>query len=146
MNDHTLRAWYAALTDMCGGLASNQVADILIAAGLVKQGKSDASVAAHVRACLNPHKSEFFKISEIIVITRYTGCYRVIEFINREVGCMPPVLAVTGEQAVPVSRPPAGGLDVVKLNELRQMDRLRQQCPSLTETPLFSQESDVAES
>lgn len=138
MSDAKQRAWYAALERMIGGMTSAEVADVLIAAGLVKSTKPN-TVAAHVRACMSPSKPDFFKMSELVVLTNYTQRYHAVAFMCQETGCKLPVL-LSGERAADAVPAPAG-VDIMKLNTLRELDRERRSKPALTEQALFSQEN-----
>lgn len=76
---------YTALKAMCAGYDAKEIAAHLIDDGLWKE-KSLTTGEGIVNRCLNRNRSEFFKFSEIIAITRFTGNYDALDFFCDEVG------------------------------------------------------------
>lgn len=60
------------------GHTSEQIGQMLVQRGLYRSKRGSA--ASHVRACLNPGKSEFFSPSELLAIQQHTSCHDWSEF------------------------------------------------------------------
>lgn len=82
--------YYSALAEACGDLGSDQLAMILADAGLTNPGTQLQSISAHVRAARNPNRNEFFKVAELVAITRATGSLAIVRYINKATGCLAP--------------------------------------------------------
>ena len=63
---------YTVLRAMCSGFEPKEIAAHLIDKKF-HDGKSIDQVAAYVRDCLNPNRQQYFKMSEIISISQFTG-------------------------------------------------------------------------
>lgn len=75
-----------ALRESCygAGHTSAEIGEMLVEQGLFRSKRGAAD--AHVRACLNAGKSEFFSPSEILAIQSFTGVYAWLEFECRALG------------------------------------------------------------
>lgn len=87
-----------ALKETCfgNGHTSEQLGDMLVDAGLY--GSRRKSAQAHVRAALNPGKTEYFSPSELMAIMALTGNYAWLRFQCRMLGLTEPQTADPNEQ------------------------------------------------
>ena len=99
---------YDALRMMCEGRKSQEIAHYLISEDGIWKGKTLETGAARVRACLNHDKNEFFKISEIIAISKYTKCFDAVLFMCDELGLSHPQPVSIHDQLGEISRVIAG--------------------------------------
>lgn len=90
------KAAVEALREMCAGHTSAEIAAHLVAMGLYDSRRKSAD--AHVRACLNPGRTEFFSPSELIAIQSHFGNYAWIRFECRMLGLSEPVVESVDEQ------------------------------------------------
>jgi len=98
------RDGYEALTEMCGGFGSQEIAHHLIEVDGIWKGKSLDTGAARVRACLNKDKAEFFKLSELIAVSKFTKHYDAIFFMCNELELSVPQPVSVEEQLANISR------------------------------------------
>ena len=104
MNTETYIDGYDALSAMCASKKSQEIAHYLIAVDGIWKGKSLETGAARIRACLSKEKSEFFKLSELIAIAKFTRRYDAVFFMCDELGLSRPQPTSTEEQLGNISR------------------------------------------
>lgn len=100
--------YYAALAQMCGDYSSEKLALMLVDAELASPKASLRSVAAHVRAALNPNKPDYFKTVELVALMGGTGSLAPLEFMALAAGCKPP------------ERMPEAQLSLVRLHTMQR--------------------------
>ncbi len=81
---------YEALRQMCWGHDAYAIAYHLAEVDGIWKGRDPERGAGRVRSCLSREKKEFFRMSEIIAITRLTRQYDAIWFMCDELGLSRP--------------------------------------------------------
>lgn len=95
---------YDALKAMCANKDSKEIAHYLIHVDGIWRDKSLETGASRVRACLNKDKPEFFKLSELIAIAKFTKRYDAVNFMCDELGLSRPQPTSAEEQLGNISR------------------------------------------
>ena len=125
---------YAAFHAMCGQKKPKEIAHYLIFKHGIWAPDDGAEVTPkdlrtaedRVRQCLNPNMRQYFKMAEIVAISKWTDCFDAIFFMCDELGLSRPYAMSQQEQLGKLEQAVNRAVDVIA-NATKAMDNLTEQ-------------------
>lgn len=142
--------YFDAVSELVDESTSHDLADLFIKAGVERHNVTPQSVAARIRSCCNINRSGyFFKVSELVLITRHTGSLAFVSYINKACGCLPPQIDPNADVTLPKLPVSASALKRHKESLVSELEVVENRLSQLanhpnvqpTERVVFSQEA-----